>query len=211
MRDRPRFLDAAATVLLGFLTLAPPVSAGEPLEAIRSSTDQIIGILQDTCLRERPELRDQKLWGIISSRFDFDEMARRSLALHWRERSQAERAEFKELFSRLLYRTYVEKLKGYTDEKIEYPGEEISDRNAVVKTKLFTKSQEIAITYKLKEKSSSWRVYDVVIEGVSLVSNYRNQFHRIVTSQGYPELLKRLRAKNEELTKEADKEPNERR
>lgn len=179
--------------------------AGEPLEAIKGSTDQVLGILKDPSLKENQELRDQRLWEVIAARFDFEEMAKRALAIHWRDRSPQEQREFVDLFGRLLHKSYSGKLAQYSDEKIEYLGEQVEGDRAEVRTKIISKGTEIPIEYRMLKRSEDWRVYDVVIEGVSLVNNYRNQFHRIVVSSGYKELIQRMRTKWDELIRESEK------
>jgi phospholipid transport system substrate-binding protein len=205
----PNWVSLAGVLLLGFAVAAPRALAGEPLVFVRDSSDRIIQTLKDKDLKSQPELREQKLWELISTWFDFEEMARRTLAVHWRERTPAEQKEFIELFSRLLQRSYLSKIEQYTDEKIEYLGEEITGQRASVKTKLIGKSMEIPIEYHLMQKGANWSIYDVVIEGVSLINNYRNQFNRIIVSSGYKELVKRMRTKWDELIKESDKQRKE--
>ncbi|MEJ5377950.1 MAG: ABC transporter substrate-binding protein [bacterium] len=197
------FSGICSLVLLLSTSLA--AVAGEPMDVIRQSTDKVIEILKDPALRENPELRESRIWEIVSVRFDFEEMARRALAVHWRDRTVQEQKEFVDLFGRLLQRSYSGKLAQYTDEKVEYLGEEIEGSRAEVRTKLVSKSMEIPIDYRMLKKSNEWRVYDVVIEGVSLVNNYRNQFNRIVVSSGYKELVQRMRNKWEDLIRESEK------
>jgi phospholipid transport system substrate-binding protein len=187
------------------LSRALPAEAGEPMDLIRQSTDRVIEILKDPTLKEDSELRDQKIWEVVSVRFDFEEMARRALAVHWRDRTPREQKEFVDLFGKLLQRSYSGKLAQYTDEKVEYLGEEIEGPRAEVRTKLVSKAMEIPIDYRMLKKSSDWRIYDVVIEGVSLVNNYRNQFNRIVVSSGYKELIQRMRTKWEDLIRESER------
>ncbi len=206
MRRAGRWAAVTGVVLLGISLGVQAVGAAEPIESIRSTTDQVIDVLKDPDLKSKPEIRDKRIWSIVSERFDFEEMARRSLALHWRDRSVEERKEFVELFGHLLQKSYSGKLDQYTDEKVEYLGQEVEGPRAEVRSKILSKGMEISIDYRLMEKSSSWMVYDVVIEGVSLVNNYRNQFNRIVVSSGYKELVKRLREKWEDLRQEMEKQ-----
>lgn len=136
---------------------------------------------------------------VVGERFDYEEMAQRSLALHWKKRTAAEKKEFVPLYSDLLERSYVKKIESYTEEKILYVGETIEGEYAVVKTRIITKRNvEVPIEYKLMKKSSKWEVYDVIIEGVSLVNNYRNQFNKIIRTDSYEELVKRMKNKQEE-------------
>ena len=180
--------------------------AGEPMDLIRRSTDQVLDILKDPYYADKPEAKEQKIWDIASPKFDWEEMAQRSLAVHWRERTPQERKEFVELFSRLLHKSYISKITQYKDEKIEYVAEEIRGGRAEVKTKILSKGLEIPVEYRLLQKSSGWFIYDVIIEGVSLVNNYRNQFNRIVVSSGYKDLVQRMRTKWDELIKEEKEE-----
>lgn len=182
-----------------------PLWAGEPLEAIRDSTEKVIEILKDPALKADPELREKKIWDVVVGRFDFEEMARRALATHWRDRSPQEQKEFVDLFGKLLQRSYSGKLAQYTDEKVEFLGEEIDGPRAEVRTKIISKGTEIPIEYRMMKKGNEWKVYDVIIEGVSLVNNYRNQFNRIVVSSGYKELIQRMRTKWDELLRESEK------
>lgn len=192
-------------ILVWVLGAAFLAEAGEPTDVIRRSTDRVIEILRDPTLKEDSELRDQKIWEVVSIRFDFEEMAKRALAVHWRDRTPQEQKEFVDLFGRLLQRSYSGKLAQYTDEKVEYLGEEIEGSRAEVRTKLVSKAMELPIDYRMLKKSSDWRIYDVVIEGVSLVNNYRNQFNRIVVSSGYKELVQRMRSKWEDLIRESER------
>ena len=196
---------AAGLFLLGSLAAAPSALADGPMTMIRNSTDQVIQILKDPVLKENLDLREKRLWDTISTHFDFEEMARRSLGLHWRDRTPQEQGEFVDLFSHLLHKSYVGRIAQYTDETVAYVGEDVSGPRAEVRTVLSRKGAEISIEYRLLQKSSNWVIYDVVIEGVSLVNNYRNQFNRIVVSSGYKELVKRMRTKWDELIKESEK------
>jgi phospholipid transport system substrate-binding protein len=204
-----RWTAVAGTILVSISLGVHPVWAGELIDSVRSTTDQVIDVLRDPELKAKPEVRDKRIWAIVSTRFDFEEMARRSLAIHWRDRSPQEQREFVELFGHLLQRSYSGKLDQYTDEAVEYLGEEVEGARAEVRSKVVSKGMEISIDYRLMPKPSGWMVYDVVIEGVSLVNNYRTQFNRIVVSSGYNELVKRLRNKWEELIKETEKQRTE--
>ena len=126
-------------------------------------------------------------------------MAKRSLARHWRDRSEEERDEFVVVFADLLEQSYVSRIEDYTDQEILYPEERIEDNFAEVGTKIVVESgREVPIDYRLYQTESGWRVYDIVIEGVSLVSNYRSQFNRIINQNSYDALLNRMHTKQEE-------------
>ena len=138
---------------------------------------------------------------IANEIFDFGETARRSLGRHWQPRTPAERDEFVQLFSDLLERSYISKVELYGGEKIQYLGDTIDEQTqAKVQTKLVTKGgSDIPIEYRMHKKGERWLVYDVIIEGVSLVANYRTQFNKIIQTSSYQELVKKMKTKQEEL------------
>lgn len=172
--------------------------AGEPTEQVRQTVDKVLGILQDKALKGPAKAKERRttLRKVIDERFDFEEMARRSLALHWKKRTPEEQKEFVELYSDLLERAYINKIEQYTDEKVTYTGEAQEGNRAAVRTVIITKKNvEIPIEYRLHRTGAGWKAYDVIIEGVSLVNNYRKQFNSIISSKSYEELLRRLRSK----------------
>jgi phospholipid transport system substrate-binding protein len=190
-------------LLLCSLAISLPAQASAPVtNEVKRVVDEVVRIVSDPEL-EKPQKepqRRQQLRDTISRIFDFAEMAQRSLATHWKERTPAERKDFVSLFQTLLENSYSGKIESYHNEKIVYLGESIDGDHAEVKSKVIApKGDEYSLDYRLINKGGKWMVYDVVIEGVSLVSNYRGQFNRIINSQGYPELLKKLRAKSEEI------------
>jgi phospholipid transport system substrate-binding protein len=127
-------------------------------------------------------------------------MAKRSLGVHWKARSSSEQKEFVALFATLLENSYANKIESYENEKILYEKEIIDGDYAEVKSRVVTaKRDEYSLNYRLLKKGSRWIVYDVVIEGVSLVSNYRSQFNKIIVNQGYGELVKKLATKSDEI------------
>lgn len=172
--------------------------AGEPTEQIKQITDRIISILTDPALKEpaRAEERRKLIRKEADERFDWEEMARRSLARHWAGRTDEEKREFTSLFSDLLERAYMDKVEGYSGEKVVYEGETVEGDFGVVKVKILTaKETEISVEYRVRRKENGWFIYDVSIEGVSLVNNYRTQFNSIILKSSYRELVKRLEAK----------------
>jgi phospholipid transport system substrate-binding protein len=188
-------------LLCSFLLIPTTVQAGEPIILIKQTIDDVIDILSNDELKNPDKVADRRaaLRSVIGERFDYEEMSKRSLALHWKKISAGEKQEFIPLFSDLLERSYVKKIESYTDEHILYTGEKIDDDYAVVKTKIITKRNvEVPIDYRLSKKNDTWRVYDVVIEGVSLINNYRNQFNKIIRKDSYQELVQRMRNKQEE-------------
>lgn len=182
-------------------------NAAAPTELLRDTIDAVIDILKDPSLKgdARKEARRGRIRVHIRERFSFEDMSRRSLGKHWRERSPEEKKEFVEVFGKLIENTYIGKIEGYTDEKVVYENEVIRGRASEVKTKIITKDGlEIPINYRLiKKKSGDWLVYDVVIEGVSLVRNYRTQFSEALRSSSFSDLVTKLREKIEKPADES--------
>lgn len=175
--------------------------AGAPTDQVKQTIDKVLDILKNKELKmpEKTKERRTAIRKIVSERFDFEEMAKRSLGLHWRKRTPEERKEFVPLFADLIERSYIKKIEAYTDEKILYPVERVNGEYSEVNTKVVTKRNvEIPIEYKLLKKDGKWEVYDVVVEGVSLINNYRTQFNKIIRTNSYEELVKKMKNKQEE-------------
>ena len=186
--------------MMVILAIAIPVWGGEPTDRIKGGTDKIIAVLSDPNLLgdEKADERRQAIREAVYELFDWEEMAKRSLARHWRERTDEEKKEFVVLYGELLERTYLDRVEGYSGEEVIYTEERIDGKYALVKATIVTKTkQEIAVDYKLKTKSKQWLVYDVSVEGVSLVNNYRTQFNQILMKSSYETLVERLRKKIE--------------
>ena len=176
-----------------------PCLAGEPTQQIKQTTDKILAILSDPALKnpEKTQEREKLISQAIDERFDWEELARRSLARHWVQRTSEEKKEFIQLYRELVERTYLDKVEGYSGETVRYEGETIEGRYSTVKIKILTaKKTEISVEYRLMKKEPNWLVYDISIEGVSLVNNYRSQFSSFLQKSGYPELVKRLKEKS---------------
>jgi phospholipid transport system substrate-binding protein len=184
------------------VVLAGPqrVWAGAPTEQLRAQIEKAVKILEDPELKKKPVERRAAVRQVANDIFDFSETAKRSLARHWAPRTQAERDEFVSLFSDLLERSYIGKIELYGGEKIHFVGESLEGEGAVVRTKLITKQgTEIPIDYRMLHRGERWLVYDVVIEGVSLISNYRTQFNKIITTSSFQDLLKKMKTKQDEF------------
>lgn len=186
--------------ILLFLVLGIAVSgwAGEPIDQIKQTTDAILSIVSDPALKipSKAEERRRRIRNAVDQRFDWEEMARRSLGRHWAQRTSEEKKEFVPLFADLLDRTYMEKIEGYSGEKVQYEGDTLEGGYAAVRVKIVTKKNvDIPVEYRLQKKGNNWLVYDVSIEGVSLVNNYRTQFNSIIVGSSYADLVKRLKAK----------------
>ena len=193
-------MKALAMAGLGILLFMPPVwvLAGAPGEQVRQSVDKLLAILKDPRLK-RPENKNErreKLKEVIHQRFDFTEMAKRSLGAEWRRRSPEEQMEFVELFTDLLKRAYLEQIESYSGEKIQYLKDLEGDNYADVATKIVdNKGQEYSVNYRLHNRNGDWKVYDVVIEDISLVNNYRSQFNRVLAKGSYEDLVNTMKGK----------------
>jgi len=177
-----------------------PAMAGEPTEMVRKTTDKIIAIVTDPSLEgpEKAAERKRLVRETVSEQFNRKEMSRRTLARHWRKRTEEEKKEFVDLYGKLLEQTYLDRVEGYSGEKVFYEGEKVDGKYGVVKVKILTEQgTEIAVEYRLKKTGDDWLVYDVSIEGVSLVNNYRNQFNSIIVRSSYKDFIKKLKAKVE--------------
>ena len=180
--------------------MAVPLLAAGPMEEIKQTTDKILSIVTNPALKapSKTEEREKLIHQAVYERFDWEEMARRSLATHWAKRTAEEKKEFVHLFSELLEQTYMKKVEDFSGEKVLYEGETKEGDYATVKIKIVTKKEkDIPVEYRLKKKGNNWFIYDVSIEGVSLVNNYRTQFNSILLQSSYEDLVKRLREKAE--------------
>ncbi len=193
-------MKTLSTVGLTILLLVQPVwvAAGVPGDQVRQSADKLLAILKDPQLKgesKKNERRD-KLKEVIYQRFDFTEMARRSLGSEWRRRSPEEQREFVKLFTGLLEQAYLDNIESYNGEKFRYLKEQEDNNYAQVDTKIIdNKGQEFSVNYRLHNQNGDWKVYDVVIEDVSLVNNYRSQFNRVLATSSYEDLVNRMKGK----------------
>jgi phospholipid transport system substrate-binding protein len=180
--------------------LAVPAWAGNPTEQVRETTDKILSIVTDPSLKspEKAGERQERIRNAVDERFDWLEMSRRTLARHWAERTDEEKRAFVDLFGKLLERTYMDKVEGYSGEKVLYADERVEAEYAAVGVKIVTRqNREIDVIYRMKKKGGTWYVYDISIEGVSLINNYRTQFNNILSRYSFEELMERLREKVE--------------
>jgi phospholipid transport system substrate-binding protein len=193
-------MKTLSTVGLAILLLVQSVwvAAGVPGDQVRQTADKVLAILKDPQLKgesKKNERRD-KLREVIYQRFDFTEMARRSLGSEWRRRSPEEQKEFVKLFTGLLERAYLDNIESYNGEKFRYLKEQEDNNHAEVDTKIIdNKGQEFSVNYRLHKVNGDWKVYDVVIEDISLVNNYRSQFNRVLATSSYKELVNRMKGK----------------
>jgi len=192
------------TTLLTIICLLAAVTAfASVTDTVKKTVNEVIQVVSDKDLKKKSnELRRRAaIKRSIAAIFDNQEMAKRALGKHWNTRTTAERKQFTELFATLLENSYAGKIESYNNEKIVYTKESVDGDYAEVKSKVITpKQDEYTLDYRMmKKENGNWMVYDVVIEGVSLVSNYRTQFNRIISTNGYPELVKKLQAKSNEI------------
>ena len=166
-----------------------------PTEAVRSTLTKVFRILEDEKLKDPAKLipRRHMLEEVIASHFDYTEMSKRALAAHWIPLTAGERTEFVELFKSFLSDRYAEKIEGYSGEQVSYLSERIEGNYAEVRTELRSSKVEIPMDYRLHMKDGMWHAYDLIVDGVSLVKNYRSQFEKIIYKSSYQELVRRLR------------------
>jgi phospholipid transport system substrate-binding protein len=188
--------------------LAAPARAGAPLEQLKGQIDRVLRIMEDPEMKKESQLKERRaaVRRIADDIFDFQETAKRSLARHWQPRTAAEQMEFVRLFADLLERSYISRIELYGGEKIAYLGDALDGEQAVVRTRIVTKSgTEVPVDYRMLKRSDRWLVYDVIIEGVSLVANYRTQFNKIIQTSSYAELVRKMKAKQDEFIEAATK------
>jgi phospholipid transport system substrate-binding protein len=198
------------SVLALLLVAAAAAPAAAPREVVQQAVTRVVELIDTrghaspgepgalgaaATVRRRAQIRT-----IAEDLFDFEEVSRRALSTHWATRTPAERTEFVQLFTDLLERAYISKVESYADEKILYTSEKVDEDFAVVRARIVptrrkadSRTRETALEYRLHKRGPKWKVYDVLVDGVSFVSTYRSQFDRIIKSSSYPALVDRLR------------------
>jgi phospholipid transport system substrate-binding protein len=204
--------------LMGVLFLAlfllgaeMPATAGEPTEQLKQTIDKVLAILTNPALKG-PEHRTERrklIREAANARFDWAVMARSAMGVYWHDRTPAQKKQFTHLFSDLVESDYIGKIEGYSGEKIRYLGESAGDRYGEVKTVIIDNAgNQIPVTYWVKKENGQWLIYDISIESVSLVYNYRSQIADILSSSSYDKLIKilkeRVKAEKESGTKSKD-------
>jgi phospholipid transport system substrate-binding protein len=186
--------------LVLFLLFTLPLAAysGPASDALKERVNEVLNVLRNPALKGEAgkKAKKQEISSVSQEMFDFAELSKRSLGQNWSKLSPEQQKEFSELYKSLLEDTYADKITTYTDEKLIF-GKEIplSDKTVEVQTTVVTKTSNIPIHYRLIEENGRWKVYDVVIEGVSLISNYRSQFREILATKTPEALLETLRKK----------------
>lgn len=185
------------SVLIAILALSAsfyPAHAGAPTDQIQSAVEKATSILKDPKLQA--EARRKALREAVYPKFDFAEMARRSLGSHWQRRSPDEQREFVKVFTELIENSYMSTLESYEGEKVAIGGEKQDKEFAEVDTKITTKKgEEFSVSYRLRQSGNDWKIYDVVIENISLVNNYRSQFNRVIAQSSFEELFRKMKNK----------------
>ena len=205
------WLRMGAMVLAGPLVVgvsSAPAAAGVPTDQLKGAVERVLKTLDDPTLKGEARLGERRVAvrKIANEIFDFSEIAKRSMARHWQPLSEAQKNEFVGLFADLLERSYISKIETYGGEKIQYTAERADGEFATVSTRIITKNgTEVPVDYRMIKRADRWLVYDVSIEGVSLVSNYRTQFNKIIQTTSYNELISKLRNKQDELLAEDKK------
>ena len=188
-------------VLVGLVGVMP-AAAGPPTEQLRQYTDQVLKLLEDPNL-QGPDRRAAVRKAAIEI-FDVQETAKRALGRHWQARTPAEREEFVQLFAVLLERTYINKIDIYRGEKLVYTNEAVDGDYATVRARVVTKQRgDIPVDARMIRRGDRWLIYDIAVENISLIANYRAQFDRIIRSASYQDLVTRLKTKREEFLQEA--------
>ena len=192
-----RYLCAA--VGLALVLHVSHAEAGPPTDQLKQHVDEVIRVLDDPTLQAQPAQRHAAIRKIAENIFDYPNTARRALGPHWSARTPEERKEFVTLFADLLDRAYLSRIDLYQGEKVRYTSEAVDGNEAMVKTTLLTpRGTSIPVDYRMHLVDGRWLVYDVIIEGVSLVSNYRQQFNKVIVTESYPVLVQKMRARQAE-------------
>jgi len=201
LKGAKNFRKTTTVIFILMCFFFPNLSAHavSPREKVKSGIDRLIVILENKAYRQshtKEELH-KRLQDAAHEEFDWEEIARRSLGLYWKKRSQDEKKEFTRLFMRLLKNTYTSKVAdSYSGEKVLYDKEVINGNRALVETRIINKAgKEVFVGYRLIKKKENWYVYDIIIEGVSILKNYRVQFYSIIRQSSYTELVKKLKEK----------------
>lgn len=185
---------------LSLLLTSNAFAAIGPMEQAKLTIDKVIEIIKSPDID--PNAKREQLSEAIRDRFNFKAMSQRVLARNWRKASPEEKDRFVHLFSELLERNYIGHIEGYTNEKVNYVKERIKKNKAAIDTVIATKSADIPVSYRMLQKKDGWKVYDVIIEEVSFVNNYRSTYGQILKKEGFTGLLAKMEQKLETLRQE---------
>ena len=199
-----RHASIVAFTAVALFMLGPgPGTAGPATDQLRPTIDRVVRILDDPALKG-PAMVSQRrtaLRRVMGDVIDFPEAAMRALGPHWRVRSAAEREEFVGLFRDLVTYSYVLRIEPYAGQRVAFTGESIEYGTATVRTKIVAPQgrADVPIAYRMHERGTRWLVYDVAVEGVSMVANYRTQFNTVIQTSSYAELVRKVKARVTEL------------
>ena len=184
-------LVGASVLVLGLQLCTPVFAAATPTDTVRDTVDSVLGILSDTTLDDNAQRNTAMT--LITERFDFPAMSKRILATNWKKADDTQKTRFVELFTQILGNTYWSRIRDYGDESVDYVGEKIQkQKTARVNTLIITSTNQIPVDYSLHKADEGWLAYDVIIEGVSLVRNYRSSYQQIVKQDGIDGLLTKM-------------------
>ncbi|MBI5315102.1 MAG: ABC transporter substrate-binding protein [Nitrospirae bacterium] len=201
IRQALRHVLSGIGVVLVLAVGVAPMAAGTATAAIKTTIKQMFVILNDEELKTpgRAEERRQQLENVIGNRIAYDEMAKRSLGPQWAQLNDEERQEFVRLYAQLLRDTYSSRFDRYSDEKVEFLQETLQGDYAEVRTRLTSSKFSLDVDYRMLQRAGDWRVYDIVVDGISLVHSYREQFTKIIRTYSYEELVTKLMQKTGEI------------
>ena len=189
---------AAVIGILMIFLMTSPAYAGAPLTTVEANVNKVLDVLRDPALKadSAKEVKKEKIRSVYASMFDEVEIAKRTLAKNWNKLNTTQRKEFVQLYRDILEKAYIDKILAYTNEKITYEKEvKLTKNQFEVQTLIITSSKKIPISYRVFLSGGTWKVYDVIIENVSLVQNYRTQFNNILAKNSPEQLLEILRKK----------------
>ena len=191
---------ALLTMIMVGLSIVPGY-AGPPTEAMKTTIDEVLRIVRDQDLKHKDKVDERRhlLEKVVEARFDYAEMSRRALGAPWNQLTDQQKQEFVDLFRTLLTNSYADKIETYSGEGVQYLNERTEKEYAEVRTKVLSGKTEIPLDYRLINKAEDWRVYDVVVDNISLVNNYRGQFTKILRASSYSDLVDQLRKKSDKL------------
>jgi len=193
-----KLVGAVALLLLSLMIFPLSASSQSPLETIQTQVNKILEVLRDPALKAESAKgnKEKRVWTIIDGVFDYTELSRRTLAQHWKTFTPEQQKEFTQLFGKLLGTVYMDRIMSYTNEKVVFgKAAKLSEDTTEVQSQVVTATKSIPIHYRMIFRDGSWKVFDVVVEGISLVQNYRSQFRDILSKQSPEDLLKMLRDK----------------
>lgn len=204
-RSHTSFIAGLFFVFMALILAVPgSATAASITNELKAVIDQVVVVVTDPKYKADKAARREKIRKLIDPKFDYEEMAKRSLRHDWKDRTPEEREAFVKLFGKLLENSYATKIESYQDEKITYGDEIIKGRYAMVKTKIVRKDGNIDVDYKLINKGNNWAVFDFIIEEVSMVNNFRSQFTKIIRKDSFATLMDKLQKKVDKLEKGAD-------